>query len=427
MGETITMTLFFVHLITNSVINFILFNYLSEQYEKKYTKYFYITIFIISSIILSGINFLGVPILNLISALMVFLLINIAGYKHNAISEYYKDTIYFLILIFIDSIAFFIVGFLYSSHEDINIFRILSATLLVLLFNMIIKKYISFTQIEDVPLREIIIYLVITVFYIFLIYILSKNYDLVKNQFSKSMILFIVIVHVLIDTMIYYYLNFVGISYRMKKEMIEANKQIELKNIYYTNLKKNYEENRKIIHDFKNHLQILEYTYEHNLKKAQEIKKEIIKKLDDHKMKYQSSSEILDIILMDKEKEAKNHHIRFDFKMEIVDLSFISDMDIITIFGNLYDNAIEANNDYDNDNKYIESAIYQINKMIIIRVENSCSNELEYKGNRIKSTKQEHHGIGLNNIKRALKKYNAIFKIGIQNGKCIVIISIPIE
>lgn len=421
------MTLFFVHLITNCVINFILFNYLSEQYEKKYIKYFYVVAFIISSISLSMINLLDIPILNLITTLKFFLSINIIGYRHNAIIEYCRDMIYLLILIFLDTVAFFIVGFLYSSHEDIAIFRILSAALLVLLFNMIIKKYISFTQIEDVPLREIIIYLIITVFYIFLIYILSKDYDLVQNQFSKSMILFIVIAHVLIDTMIYYYLNFVGISYKMEKEMIAANKQIELKNIYYTNLKKNYEENRKIIHDFKNHLQILEYTYEHNLKKAQEIKEEIIKKLDDHKMKYQSSSEILDIILMDKEKEAKKHHICFDFKMEIVDLSFISDVDIITIFGNLYDNAIEANNDYNNDNKYIESAIYQVKEMIIIRVENSCNNKLEYIGNKIKSTKQEHHGIGLSNIKKALKKYNAIFKIDIQKDKCIVIISIPIK
>lgn len=421
------MTLFFVHLITNSVINFILFNYLLEQYEKKCTKYFYATVFLISSISLSMINLLDIPILNLISTLTFFLSINIIGYRHNAIIEYCRDMIYLLILIFLDTVAFFIVGFLYPLHEDINIFRILSATLLVLLFNMIIKKYISFTKIDDVPLREIIIYLVITVFYIFLIYILSKDYDLIKNQFSKSMILFIVIAHVLIDTVIYYYLNFVGISYKMEKEMIEANKQIELKNIYYTNLKKNYEENRKIIHDFKNHLQILEYTYEHNLKKAQEIKEEIIKKLDDHKMKYQSSSEILDIILMDKEKEAKKHHIRFDFKMEIVDLSFISDMDIITIFGNLYDNAIEANNGYNNDNKYIKSAIYQVKEMIVIRIENSCSNKLKYTGNRIRSTKENHHGIGLNNIREVINKYNGVFNIEIIKGKCQVIISIPIK
>lgn len=247
------MTLFCVHLITNCIINFILLNYLSEQYAKKYIRYFYDSIFIISSISLSIINLLNIPILNLIMSLTFFLAVDVIGFKHQTIVEYCRDMIYLLILIFLDTIAFFLVGFIYSSHEDINIFRTLSSTLLVLLFNMIIKKYIYFTKIEDVPLREIIIYLVITVFYIFLIYILSKDYDLVKNQFSKSMILFIVIAHVLIDTVIYYYLNFVGLSYKMEKEMIEANKQIEIKNIYYTNLKRNYEENRKIIHDFKNH------------------------------------------------------------------------------------------------------------------------------------------------------------------------------
>lgn len=419
------MTLFCVHLITNCIINFILLNYLSEQYAKKYIRYFYDSIFIISSISLSIINLLNIPILNLIMSLTFFLAVDVIGFKHQTIVEYCRDMIYLLILIFLDTIAFFLVGFIYSSHEDINIFRTLSSTLLVLLFNMIIKKYIYFTKIEDVPLREIIIYLVITVFYIFLIYILSKDYDLVKNQFSKSMILFIVIAHVLIDTVIYYYLNFVGLSYKIEKEMIEANKQIEIKNIYYTNLKRNYEENRKIIHDFKNHLQILEYTYEHNFQKAQKIKEELIKKLDNNKMKYQSSSEILDIILMDKEKESEKNQIQFDFKMEIVDLSFISDMYIITIFGNLFDNAIEANEN-DEKNKYISTIIYQINETLIIRMENSCINLLKQTLNKIESTKANHKGIGIRNVKDTIEKYDGVFDINIHDNKCILIISIPL-
>lgn len=372
------------------------------------------------------INLLDIPILNLITTLTFFLSINIIGYRHNAIIEYCRDMSYLLILIFLDTVAFFIVGFLYPLHEDINIFRILSATLLVLLFNMIIKKYISFTKIENVPLHEVIIYLIITIFYIFLIYVLSKNYDLINNQFSKSIIIFVVIAHVLIDIIIYYYLNFVGLSYKMEKEMAEAKKQIELKNVYYTNLKKNYEENRKVIHDFKNYLQILEYTYEHNFIKAKKIKKEIIENLDDQKIKFQSSSEILDIILMDKEKTSKKHGIRFDFKMEIIDLSFISDMDIITIFGNLYDNAIEANEKIKN-NKYISTIIYQLNETLIIRIENSCINVLKHSLNRIESTKANHRGIGIRNVKDTITKYNGIFDISIHNNKCISIISIPLN
>lgn len=34
--------------------------------------------------------------------------------------------------------------------------------------------------------------------------------------------------------------------------MIESNKQMELKTMYYNGLKERYDENRKIIHDFKN-------------------------------------------------------------------------------------------------------------------------------------------------------------------------------
>lgn len=419
-------SLFFAYLITNIITNYILFGYLSERYNKKHSKYCNLIVFIISSIIVSLINILNIPVLNLIVSLLNFSIISVLFYKHYKFHEYCHDMIYLLVLIFLDSLSFFIVGFIYSSPKDILIFRIMSSALVLLLFNMIIKKYISYTKIENVPIREIIVYFIITLFYIFLIYILSRDYDLIKEQFSKTVIIFIVIAHVFIDIIIYHYLNFVGIFYKLEKEMLEANKQEEIKNLYYTNLRKNYDENRKIIHDFKNHLQILEHTYKHNFEKASKIKNEIINDLNNQTIKYKSSSEILDMILYDKEREANKHNICFDFKMEIIDLSFISDIDIITIFGNLYDNAIEANI-CDFDYKYINTSIYQIKQTIIIRIENSCINHLSYSGRKIRSTKNNHSGLGLNNIKRKLENYDGFFNISIQDNKCIVIISIPIK
>ncbi|MFR2767514.1 MAG: GHKL domain-containing protein [Thomasclavelia sp.] len=129
---------------------------------------------------------------------------------------------------------------------------------------------------------------------------------------------------------------------------------------------------------------------------------------------------------MDKENEALKEKIEFTFKMEILDISFISEIDLITIFGNIYDNAIEANKE-NNSEKFIRTAIYKIGEMLVIRIENSCNNTLEYDGSRIKSTKKNHKGIGMNNIKEAVKKYNGIFQIYIVKRKCRVIISIPIK
>lgn len=110
--------------------------------------------------------------------------------------------------------------------------------------------------------------------------------------------------------------------------------------------------------------------------------------------------------------------------MEVIDLNFISELDTITIFGNLYDNAIEAN-EIIYKNKYIKTAIYQVNQMIVIRIENSCKNNIEYIGEKIKTTKKEHDGIGIGNIKRTLKKYNGIFDIKINNEHCSIIITLP--
>ena len=415
---------FIVYLITNSIIIFILLSYLNDKYKAKYKKRFYAILYLIFVIVISSINFLDIPILNLICNVVCFAIIDFLAYEHESIFDFYRDIIYFFLLIFLDMIAFFIVGLLYSPNETVIIFRTLSASLIVLMFNMIVRRYISFTKIENVPIREIVIYLIITIFYIFVIYILSRDYDLLKDSFSKGVIIFFVTGQIAIDVIIYYYLNFVGLSYKMEREVIEAHQQLEIKKIYYMNQKKSYEESRKIIHDFKNYIQVLENIYNVDRDSSNNLRNQLYTVLDKSKIKYHTSSEILDVILMDKENEAAKAGIEFIFKMEILDISFISEIDIITIFGNLYDNAIEANKETKKD-KYIKTALYKMGEMLIIRIENSCTNQLEYNDKRIKSTKKNHFGIGLYNVKETVEKYKGVFNIDIQSGECVVIISIP--
>lgn len=416
---------FVVYIITNSIISFILLNYLKENYRTKYKNKVYILFYMTFVFIISFINLFNMPILNLLSNILFFIFINFLGFIHETIFDYYKDIVYIFLLIFLDIITFFIVGIIYPSVEEINIFRSLSASLIVLLCDMIIKRYVSFTDIKDVPFKEIVIYLLITIFYVFMMYILSGSYDLLQNRYSKWLITFLAIGQIVVDVIIYYYLNFVGLSYKMEKKMSEAKQQSDMKRIYYTNLKKRYEESRQIIHDFKNYIQVLEHIDEDKKNTSNNLKIQLYNVLDKNISKYNTSSEILDIIVMDKENEATKEKIEFIFKMEFIDISFMSEIDIITIFGNLYDNAIEANKKREKE-RYITTAVYKIREILIIRIENSCDNQLEYSGRKIKSTKLGHHGIGLNNVKEAVKKYNGIFSIEIIEEKCKAIIIIPL-
>ena len=51
--------------------------------------------------------------------------------------------------------------------------------------------------------------------------------------------------------------------------------------------------------------------------------------------------------------------------MEIIDLNFFTELDAITVFGNLYDNAIEACEEVQKNNRFISTKIYQVKRMVI--------------------------------------------------------------
>ena len=107
-------------------------------------------------------------------------------------------------------------------------------------------------------------------------------------------------------------------------------------------------------------------------------------------------------------------------------INFFTELDAITVFGNLYDNAIEACEEVQKNNRFISTKIYQVKRMVIIKIENSCYNQIKYDNGETVSTKKGHKGIGLKNINSVLKKYNGIFDININHNNCTVIISIPL-
>ena len=106
-------------------------------------------------------------------------------------------------------------------------------------------------------------------------------------------------------------------------------------------------------------------------------------------------------------------------------------IDISSIFSNLIDNAIEACNkiNENNINKYITIKSTFIKGYYVVRCENSKSNELIIKNNKILTSKKDKflHGIGLESIKSSIKKYNGELKIKDSESKFIATIHIPVE
>lgn len=197
------------------------------------------------------------------------------------------------------------------------------------------------------------------------------------------------------------------------KKLAEEEKQkfmqMELQYQYYERKKEDMQYIRQIYHDMKNHLLLLG-----NEKISDQIESRI-KIVEDY---YETGNEFLDVIISDKLKTASEKSIRLECDIDFTQGGFIQPLDISTIFGNLLDNAIEAAEKLDADEKYIFCRAGQKRSLMIVRIHNHYLPSQ----NRESRQKPYMHGFGLKNVQDAVRKYDGecciekehdIFKVSI--------------
>jgi len=117
----------------------------------------------------------------------------------------------------------------------------------------------------------------------------------------------------------------------------------------------------------------------------------------------------LDAIISTKKALADEKKIDFNLQVQIPEQLFIEASDICIIFGNALDNAVEACEKINDENKWINLSIIYDDNSVVCKIVNSVNRNKKIS---LKTTKQdkENHGFGLDNIKQALSKYNHVIK-----------------
>ena len=113
-----------------------------------------------------------------------------------------------------------------------------------------------------------------------------------------------------------------------------------------------------------------------------------------------------DSIINYKLKDIKNSDIKLTMRLKIPPVLEIADADIVTIIGNLLDNALEAVAKA--GEKTIKLHVVLDNGALLIKVENSFNGELKEGLASLKGGSE--HGHGLKNIKRSVDKYDGYMK-----------------
>ena len=216
-----------------------------------------------------------------------------------------------------------------------------------------------------------------------------------------------------------YFINF---AVTFQNEMLLLN---YTKNIYYTILEKEnvlYNQQCKLMknttqniqsfkHDLNNQLITLyELISNQNIKQAKELLSSLTEQTKLKQLYSTTGYFPIDSIINYKLQFAEQDKINIKTQISIPSEINIEITDIITVLGNLLDNALKAVKLLSDNQRYINIKISYTQGRLVIRIKNPYFDKIKLENNQIISTQKDSniHGYGLKNVNKIADKYNGI-------------------
>ena len=183
--------------------------------------------------------------------------------------------------------------------------------------------------------------------------------------------------------------------------------RIVIESAYYSILDKQNMQLKTVLHNEKNHLSVIK-----SLANKPEVSKyidEIYGEIIENSSFGNTQNKILDLIINKYQYICDDNKIDFYVSIKTANLSYIESSDLTTLFGNLLDNAIDAATK--SKKRKIDLSLNKVNGLDILTCSNSCNLKPHAIGQDLITTKENtgFHGLGIQSIKRVVKKYHGNF------------------
>ncbi len=238
--------------------------------------------------------------------------------------------------------------------------------------------------------------------------ILNTNVSITQDFMLRSF--FYLIVILLLMAMVW-----IVVLYYDKKDQLQM-KSIYQKSLDYENQRmiRLYQEREELYHDFKNQLLTLDgWIHSGNLDAYSAYMERIRKPFLEKPIERKIGHDIMDLILNYKIWEAEKKEIRvsceirgyMDFVLEM------TDEEVCSLIGNLWDNAIEACETLTNEEKWIDFKMRIRPSKFLLEIRNPYQKiRKDTHGNFVTTkTDKKPHGIGVRIIKNIVEQHNGYF------------------
>ena len=427
------------------VLFFMLMNKKGYSYQYKFEKIYIVTSIFLILTSIKGLGFGETSIQQMICMFLNIYLICRVFYNCDIRKSIFTSLIYSLIYILVGCSIFWFTQITLIKMEYIIEITLIGSTIIFLIsihfFNVLEKLYINNKYYIYIALTTIINLLIILYIYKSDTYIGNLYGMVVKSNLEFSYFVellrfsstvketfpyILVIVSILLISI---FLNSIkSEKEKAKKELV--NEKLDMQYKYYLMVKDSQEKMKQVYHDMNNHMENIR-----SLKNSSEDVNKYINNIEDEvrisNNIYNTGNVLLDIIFYEKSKLCMERNINFKVGIDFSKCDFIEMIDISSIFSNLVDNAIEACNKIDDDTieKYITIKGTLKKGYYVVRCENSKSNKLIIKNNKIITSKKDKflHGIGIDSIRSSVRKYNGELKIKDSDYKFVATIHIPLD
>ena len=231
-----------------------------------------------------------------------------------------------------------------------------------------------------------------------------------NGLFSGTFVMDIFIIRTLVDlsgiAVLYaYHVQVKEIQIRFEKDTLHNIMEMQYKN--YQLSKENIDMVNQKYHDLKHQINLLK-TQAYVGKSTSYLEK-MEREISVYETQNKTGNQILDAVLTNKAMICQNKEIELKFIVDGGALSFMEDMDVSALFGNMLDNAIEsAEKQQEKQKRLIWLYVTKEKQFVRIRTENYCDEKIRFKNGMPVTTKKDRrlHGYGMKSIKSTVEKYH---------------------
>lgn len=293
----------------------------------------------------------------------------------------------------------------YCLENSLSIFLILAASCPFILYWFVYKlRPLMEDKVNDHVWTTL--WFVPATFYVFFYYNIFSSENILAYSISSHNLIFSLVISMGSFFVLILVLRLVRMN--ALAALLEAEKkQLELHSLQYQRLSERFEEARRARHDLRQLLAVIQVYLENgdteNLRGYIET---ICSSFTLDSPMVICLHPALNALICYYSEIAAKRHISFSVQADCPENLGVQNTDLVVLFGNLLENAIEACTRQEDGKSFIRLNAQKMGGQLIVTLDNSLSGDCRTNGDSFYSSKRPGYGIGISTVRQIVKKYH---------------------